>query len=214
MIQSSSPFVWYELTTTDTAAAAAFYRSVVGWETRDSGMPGMHYMLLQAAGVEIGGVMDLPDELRAMHLPPCWTGYVGVSDVDGYVSRVTTAGGHVKREPQDIPGVGRFAVVTDPDGAAFILFKGNSDQSPAPKGHETPGHQGNRGRRQGGHGSPGSTRWQLDCELHRPAGCSVCLGGTTALMAGNSRSGNFKSVRFLLESKIQKTDAPDQKHND
>jgi predicted enzyme related to lactoylglutathione lyase len=142
MSQPNNPFVWYELLTTDTAAAAAFYRSVVGWETRDSGMPGMDYTLLQAQGIDIGGVMDLPEELRSMHVPPCWTGYVGVDDVDAYAARVTAAGGSVKRDAQDIPGVGRFAVVNDPYGAAFILFKGNSGQQPAPKTPGTPGQIG------------------------------------------------------------------------
>jgi predicted enzyme related to lactoylglutathione lyase len=107
--------------TPDTAAAAAFYRSVVGWETRNSGMPGMDYTLVRAQGADIGAMMALDDELRAMGVPPCWTGYVGVDDVDAYVARVTAAGGSVQRAAQDIPEVGRFAVVNDPFGAFFSL---------------------------------------------------------------------------------------------
>ena len=142
MSQPNNRFVWYELMTTDNAAASAFYRAVVGWEPRDSGMPGMDYTLLKAQDVEIAGMMDLPDELLSMGVPPCWTGYVGVDDVDAYAARVTAAGGSVKREAQDIPGVGRFAVVEDPYGAAFILFKGNGEQQPSATGAETPGHIG------------------------------------------------------------------------
>jgi predicted enzyme related to lactoylglutathione lyase len=102
----------------------------------------MDYTLLQAQGVDVGGLMALPAELGAMGVPPCWTGYVGVDDVDAYASRITATGGQVVRAPEDIPGVGRFAVVNDPYGAAFILFKDSSGHTPTPKVPETPGHIG------------------------------------------------------------------------
>jgi predicted enzyme related to lactoylglutathione lyase len=142
MSQPSSQFVWYELMTSDAAGAAAFYRSVVGWETRDAGMPGMEYTLLLAQGKDVAGLMTLPAEACAMGVPPCWTGYISVDDVDAYVAKVTAAGGHMVRPPEDIPGVGRFAVVTDPYGAAFNLFKDSSAMAPEPKVPETPGHIG------------------------------------------------------------------------
>jgi predicted enzyme related to lactoylglutathione lyase len=142
MSQPGSQFVWYELMTSNAAAAAAFYQSVVGWDTKDAGMPGMDYTLLLAQGKDVGGLMALPDEACSRGVPPCWTGYVSVDDVDAFAARVTAAGGQVVRPPEDIPGVGRFAVVTDPYGAPFNLFKDSSGQAPAPKVPETPGHIG------------------------------------------------------------------------
>lgn len=142
MSQPSAKFVWYELMTTDTAAAAAFYQSVVGWDAKDSGMPGMDYSIVSAAGVDVGGLMSLTPEAKARGVPPCWTGYVGVDDVDAYAARIVAQRGAVVLAPQDIPGVGRFAVVADPYGAVFILFKGSSADGPAPVPAGTPGHTG------------------------------------------------------------------------
>jgi len=142
MSQPSGQFVWYELMTSDAAAAARFYQSVVGWGAKDAGMPGGDYTILSSGGVDVGGLMTLTEEACMRGVPPCWTGYVGVDDVDAYAARVTAAGGKLLREAQDIPGVGRFAVVADPYGAGFILFRGSSAQGPAPAAPATPGHIG------------------------------------------------------------------------
>lgn len=125
MSQSTGKFVWYELMTTDTAAAAAFYGSVVGWEAKDAGMPGGGYTIFNAGATGVGGLMTIPDEVCAMGVPPSWSGYIWVDDVDAYVGKVTAAGGSLLRPAEDIPGVGRFAVVADPYGGAFMLFKDN-----------------------------------------------------------------------------------------
>lgn len=142
MAQSSGKFVWYELMTSDAAAATRFYQSVVGWEAKDSGMPGGDYTILSVGGTGIGGLMTLPPEARANGVPPCWTGYVGVDDVDACVQGVTAAGGKLLREPEDIPGIGRFAVVADPYGAGFVLFTDSSGEMPAPADPATPGYIG------------------------------------------------------------------------
>lgn len=142
MATQPSPFVWYELMTTDTAAARAFYSQVVGWQANDSGMPGMDYTLLSAGPHQIAGLMSLPPEASAQGVPPNWTGYVGVDDVDAKAAALQQAGGSVLRPPEDIPGVGRFAVVADPHGAAFCLFKGNDPSPPTPPAAGTLGTVG------------------------------------------------------------------------
>jgi uncharacterized protein len=134
---SNGKFVWYDLMTTDTKAAEAFYRSVVGWDAKDSGMPNETYTLLSAGPVMVGGLMPIPQDAKGLR--PCWSGYIGVDDVDAYTQRVTAAGGAVTRPPTDIPGVGRFAVVADPQGAVFLLFKGMSGETPV-ESPKTPGH--------------------------------------------------------------------------
>ena len=123
-------FVWYELMTTDTKAAEAFYKSVVGWSARDAGMPGMDYTLFSAGDHQIAGLMAMPDGARDMKVPPAWLGYVGVDNVDETAAKVSAEGGTVHRAPEDIPNIGRFAIVTDPHGAAFALFQGSGEPPP------------------------------------------------------------------------------------
>jgi predicted enzyme related to lactoylglutathione lyase len=124
---SEGGFVWYELMTTDAPAAETFYTRVVGWNAADAGMPGMTYILLTAGERQVAGIMGMPSQAAAT---PVWMGYILASDVDGGAERVKQAAGTVHRPPADIPGVGRFAVVADPQGAAFMLFRG--DGTPAP----------------------------------------------------------------------------------
>ncbi len=139
---SSSKFVWYELMTTDPAAATKFYESALGMSGADSGMPGMNYTIVSAGGAPIGGVMEIPAEAKKMGAQPTWMGYIGVPDVDGYAAKVEAAGGAIHHAPQDIPGVGRFAVVADPTGASFMLFKGSTDEAPPSAPEGTAGHVG------------------------------------------------------------------------
>ncbi len=142
MSKSSSKFVWYELMTTDLAGAEKFYRDVIGWDAQDSGMPGMSYTILSAGTTRIGGMMALPEAAHAAGARPGWIGYVSVDDVDAKAAQLTKEGGRVCKEPADIPGVGRFAVVADPQGAVLSLFKGASDAEPEPAPLGTPGHIG------------------------------------------------------------------------
>jgi len=124
-------FVWHELMTTDTDAATDFYSHVVPWKTQDSGMPS--YTLWMSGKYRAGGLMALP-EGNGSATPPHWLVYVGTPDVDATVEAARGLGGKVLKEPEDIPNVGRFAVLSDPQGATFALFKpqpGPGDDMPA-----------------------------------------------------------------------------------
>jgi len=129
---SAARFIWYELMTPDVPAALAFYTEVVGWRAEDSGMPGLAYTLLKVGDAGVAGVMGTPAELQTFGEPPTWSGYVHVDDVDAMAARVADAGGEVLRPADDIPGVGRFAVVADPQNGAFMLFKPIAPQSAPP----------------------------------------------------------------------------------
>jgi predicted enzyme related to lactoylglutathione lyase len=131
MADYKGKFVWYELMTSDLGAAEAFYKSVIGWTAKDAGMPGMAYTLMSAGPAQVAGLMTIPEEARKGGMPPNWTGYLAVPDVDAAAKAVAKAGGKVHREPTDIPGVGRFAPVSDPQGAMFSLFRGMGDAPPA-----------------------------------------------------------------------------------
>jgi uncharacterized protein len=143
MPQRHNDFIWYELMTTEPPAAEAFYRAVVGWEMADAGQPGLRYTILSAGTRGIGGLMALPAEAREAGAKPGWLGYVGVADTDAAARRIAESGGSIHRGPDDIPNVGRFAVVADPGGASFMLL------TPLPQEHEqrpvelrAPGHIG------------------------------------------------------------------------
>lgn len=144
----NADFVWYEYLAEDVEAAAAFYAKVVGWKASDSGMPGHAYTILSVGDRPIGGMMALTPELKAMGVPPCWTGYVGVDDVDAAVASLVAAGGSPRGPAKDIPDVGRLAVVADPTGAAYILFSPSNPPPPQPRLPE---------------GTPGTIGWH---ELH------------------------------------------------
>ena len=130
-------FVWYELMTTDAKAAQGFYSKVVGWKAQD--LPGMDYTLLLAGDAPMAGLMALTKEMCDGGTRPAWVGYVGVNDVDAYAGRVTKAGGAVHVPPTDIPNIGRFAMVADPQGAVFSLFKPSSDDAPPAGDPAAPG---------------------------------------------------------------------------
>lgn len=115
-------FVWFDLMTTDVAAAQKFYRAVVGWTVTPYDAFEEPYDMWIAGEQPIGGAMELPDEAVAAGAPPHWLGYAQVSDVDATVSRATALGGAVLMEPADIPTVGRFAVIQDPFGAVIAPF--------------------------------------------------------------------------------------------
>jgi uncharacterized protein len=122
-------FIWHELLTTDTAAAAAFYPRVVPWRTQPSSMPG--YTLWMAGQTQIGGLMALPAD--AAGTPPHWLIYVGATSVDASCAQAQGLGAKVLKTPADIPNVGRFAVLTDPQGATFALFTPGGGPPPGPQ---------------------------------------------------------------------------------
>lgn len=135
-------FVWHELMTNDPQTATAFYKHVVGWEAADMNLPDRTYIRLSIGKTGVGGLMALPQEARAAGAKPGWTGYIGVDDVDAAAAGVERGGGTVHRAPADIPTVGRFAIVSDPQGASFVLFKGAGGAAPERPAPGTPGLTG------------------------------------------------------------------------
>jgi predicted enzyme related to lactoylglutathione lyase len=116
-------FVWHELMTTDTDAASDFYSRVLPWKAEDSGMPS--YSLWMSGKVRAGGLMALPENDGAA-TPPHWIIYIGTPDVDATVEAAEKLGGKILKPAADIPNVGRFAVLSDPQGAAFAVFTPSS----------------------------------------------------------------------------------------
>ncbi len=118
-------FIWYELMTPDPAGAASFYGAVVGWTIESEGLQtagGVDYRMIgRSDGGNAGGVLALTADMLAGGARPIWIGYLHVADVDAAVTAIKAEGGAVQMDPMDIP-VGRIAMVTDPQGAAFYVM--------------------------------------------------------------------------------------------
>jgi hypothetical protein len=142
MVGSHGCFVWYELTTTDAEAAKTFYADVVGWGLRDASMPGAAYTLFTAGEIAVAGLTGLPAEAQRMGAQPRWMGYVSVDDVDAATDRLRHLGGTVYVPPTDVPGISRFSIVADPQGATLALVKGLNSGQEQSAALGSPGHVG------------------------------------------------------------------------
>jgi len=115
---------WNELVTSDVEAAKKFYGTLFGWTFKEMSMPGdMKYNIVSTGDREFGGLMKTPKE--AGNMPPMWTNYVTVENVDETAKNAKELGAKIAVPPMDIPDVGRFAVFQDPQGAmiAAITYK-------------------------------------------------------------------------------------------
>ena len=116
--------LWYELMTTDMAAAERFYATVVGWTAAPFPGAGMPYTIMQRAGeIPAGGVMTLPDEVKAQGVPPHWMLYVGVDTLEDAAAHAAKLGGGALSPVIDVPNVGRMQTFKDPQGAAFTVYQ-------------------------------------------------------------------------------------------
>jgi uncharacterized protein len=138
MVNPAGTPIWYELMTGDPDAAARFYGQVMGWNVAPP-PPGStaDYRMLTFGDGNVGGMMPAPDGA-----PPAWLIYFGVDDVDAAVSRAAGLGATTMVPPTDIPNVGRFAMLADPQGAPFYVMRGASDADstvfdPQGEGHAT-----------------------------------------------------------------------------
>ena len=122
-------FVWFDLVTTDPDATLEFYPAVTGWGTTkwNGGMP---YTMWTMNGTSIGGVMQLSPSPKGA---PHWLGYISSPDVDETVTLADNLGARIIMPASNVPNVGRFAVLTDPQGALFAIFTPET---------EAPGHDG------------------------------------------------------------------------
>ncbi len=118
-------FVWYELMTPDPAGAKAFYDAVVGWTIQaDAQLIGAseYRMIGRGDGGHAGGVLTLTPTMQGQGGQPGWVGYIHHPDVDAAVATITAAGGAVHMAPSTMEGVGRMAMVADPQGAVFYIM--------------------------------------------------------------------------------------------
>lgn len=112
---------WTELVTTDTKAAQTFYTSLFGWAAKTGGAQPDEYTEFSVNGVPGAGMMAIRPEWGP-NIPAHWTPYFQVSDCDASAAKARALGAEVGVPPTDIPNVGRFAMLADPQGAKFAIF--------------------------------------------------------------------------------------------
>ncbi|MEW6145004.1 MAG: VOC family protein [Thermodesulfobacteriota bacterium] len=121
IVNEHGALCWNELMTNDTGKAGAFYTGLFGWTAQEHDMGGMIYTVFMNGGKPAAGMMKI-DENRG-DVPPSWLVYFAVNDCDAFVDQARSLGGGICKVPMDIPGVGRFAVMTDPQEAVFAVIQ-------------------------------------------------------------------------------------------
>jgi predicted enzyme related to lactoylglutathione lyase len=127
-------FFWHEAMAPDPKADTAFYQTVVGWSPQPWDKD-PSYTFLSMGGRHMAGIMKLPDEAKVMGTPPQWVTYIGTPNVDATARQTAELGGHVHKQPRDLPDIGRFAILGDPQGAIFAAFTPKQ----TPPGEQAPG---------------------------------------------------------------------------
>ena len=127
--QTPGTFCWFECGSTDAAKARSFYTELFGWNTADASMAGGmgHYTLFKNGQEDIAGLYELSGPIF-QGVPSHWLTYVAVDNVDESAKRAVALQGKILRDPMDIPGVGRIAILQDPTGAWIAIAK--FDQHP------------------------------------------------------------------------------------
>lgn len=124
LMQEPGTITWVELKTTNTDQAGEFYQKVLPVETGPMAGGSIPYTIVKVGGVEVAGMMNISDMgPEVAEVPPNWSIYFGTSDADGTVEKAKSLGGTVVVPPMDIPNIGRFAVLQDPQGAVFEVFQ-------------------------------------------------------------------------------------------
>lgn len=114
-------FSWFELMTNDKSAAKEFYTKLFNWKMQDMPMENMDYTIVKANDEDVAGIMPMPPDAKEM--PPSWGVYLTVDDIEDAVKTAKELGGNILVEPRDIPDVGKFCVIQDPQGAWFSAIE-------------------------------------------------------------------------------------------
>ncbi|NOT33927.1 MAG: VOC family protein [Candidatus Eisenbacteria bacterium] len=121
---AAGTFCWPELYTSDQNGAKKFYGALFGWEIRDIPMgPDANYTIFTKNGVEAAACYGAMPGMTEKGMPPFWMSYVATDNTDETAKKVKAAGGQVHKEPFDVPGTGRMAVLVDPTGASFCCWQ-------------------------------------------------------------------------------------------
>jgi uncharacterized protein len=123
---AAGSFCWIELHTSDQKAAKSFYASLFGWTPQDMPMgPNDFYTIFKLQGRDAAAGCTLRPDETSMGVPPHWLIYIAVDDVEAAAAKAEQLGGKILAPPFDVMDAGRMAVVQDPTGAVFCLWRAN-----------------------------------------------------------------------------------------
>jgi predicted enzyme related to lactoylglutathione lyase len=121
LVNVPNSFCWNELSTPDTGKAGEFYTGLFGWGKNVQEMGPMTYTSFMNGERPAGGMYKPTPDMG--EVPPHWLAYFAVSDTDATAAKAKDLGATLFVPPSDIPGVGRFSVIQDPQGAVFGIIK-------------------------------------------------------------------------------------------
>lgn len=129
MSQDPSPppfgtFCWDEVYSHDLEATSKYMKAVFGWDHDVMPLEQGPYHIYKLGDRMVGGSMNMPQPMRDMGVPPHWVSYIHVEDVDAKTAEAQKLGAEVVMPPMDIPNIGRFSFIKDPQGAVVALFMG------------------------------------------------------------------------------------------
>ncbi len=131
---------WHELMTPDPAAAQAFYGPLLGWRFDPGKVAGRRYDVMLAGEMPVGGMLALDAAMQRGGVGPLWVGYAAVDALAAATNKVREGGGQVLMDGMAIPGMGRFALIADPDGVPLYLMEyGTAPPTPAESFPPPPG---------------------------------------------------------------------------
>jgi predicted enzyme related to lactoylglutathione lyase len=116
-------FCWAEVGTVNAARTKAFYSELFGWTYQDKAGDFGTYSIVRKDGHDLGGLYELPPNLRQMGVPPHWMSYIAVADANAAVEKIKKQGGVVQQGPFDVMDQGRMAICQDPTGATFSIWQ-------------------------------------------------------------------------------------------
>lgn len=126
-IPKSGQLCWYELATQDLSKVKDFYSEIFGWKLEQSKLTDMNYSEIHTDNKAVGGMLQMTDEWKMLDtgefLPSHWMTYIAVDDVDATAEKAKSLGANVCVQPVDVPNIGRFSVINDPQGATFTIIK-------------------------------------------------------------------------------------------
>ena len=129
VVNVPNSFCWNELMTTDTTKDGDFYSGLFGWGRDTQNFGPLEYTMFANGERPAGGMLKITPEMGK--IPPNWVVYFAVDDCDAKTQKAKELGGSVMKPPDDIPGIGRFSILTDPQGAAFALIKLDNPEAAA-----------------------------------------------------------------------------------
>lgn len=120
-------FSWVDLAAHEMAAARDFYESLFGWTTKDvDTQGGPPYAQFHLNGQAVGGLGQLPDEMKAQNIPPMWSSYINVDDIQAIVEKTTELGGEVTMPIMQVMDFGSMTFIKDPSGGHVGLWQKNT----------------------------------------------------------------------------------------